>query len=98
MVVLPTGISSSWEVAQPATSRVIIRAASGLAALSAALPAARFTPLRQIEDIRARAVISHPPSLCLVVDGQLTLDMDGHRLARRHVHGIEGLEIGRAHV
>src|SRR5690554_7942122 len=91
MVVSPTGISSSWEVAQPATSRVVISAANGLAALFAALFPALFLALRQIEDIRARAVISHPPSLCLVIDGQLTLDMDGHRLARRHVHGIEGL-------
>src|SRR5690554_3778296 len=91
MVVSPTGISSSWEVAQPVTSRMVISAASGLAELFAALLAERFTPLRQIEDIRARAVISHPPSLCLVVDGQLTLDMDSHRLAGRDVHRIEGL-------
>src|SRR5690554_6449734 len=91
MVVSPTGISSSWEVAQPATSRVAIRAANGLAAHFTALLTALFQVLRQVEDIRARAVISHPPSLCLVVDGQLPLDMDGHRLAGRHVHSIEGL-------
>src|SRR5690625_1679718 len=91
MVVSPTGISSSWEVAQPANSRVAIRAASGLATLFAVLLAVLFPTLRQVEDIRTHAVISHPPSLCLVVDGQLTLDMDGHRLAGRDVHRIEGL-------